>query len=78
MQPFVHNFWHEQRWLFLIQVIQEAVSFQIKSLMLKQANTAAKTKINLQKSKGFFPNTPAAAGEDVFTNPVLESIRVLG
>jgi hypothetical protein len=38
--------------------------------MLKQANTAAKSKINLQKSKGFFPNTPAVTGEDAFTNPV--------
>jgi hypothetical protein len=46
--------------------------------MLKQANTAAKTKINLQKGKAFFQTLQQSLGKDAFTNQMLESITVLG
>lgn len=46
--------------------------------MLKQANSAAKTKINLQKGKALFQTLQESLGKDAFTDLMLESITVLG
>lgn len=45
--------------------------------MLKQANSAAKTKNNLQKGKAFLQTLQQSLGKDAFTNLMLESITIL-
>lgn len=56
---------------------RESFCFQIKSLMLKQVNSAAKTKNNLQKGKAFLQTLQQSLGKDAFTNLMLESITIL-
>lgn len=55
----------------------ESYLFPNQVFNAKQANSAAKTKNNLQKGKAFLQTLQQSLGKDALTNLMLESITIL-